>query len=286
VIQKLRIKIVGFLFKYFNIKIWVNNLDFDVSSKYKGLDISCLSLFLLVVPLILLHKQNKNFSEDLDKVDEKVEGMGDKVLVSHPGLPDDQLGVEHDEAAEHSQAKPDVSLEQELRSEKDVCESKPHEGGESGHESASKVEILAIRSHQRGPSEAAEDGGGDHEGGGHDAGVHHHGHLEEGAHAKAGQEPESQEHGHPLASVLAIIRGEVEAEGEAHGHQGKEEAASLEDVCEEVDVGPGGGRGDGHSEAGVDILEVGPHGGIKFGVERVQEAVNCCSHICCFETLL
>ena len=96
----------------------------------------------------LLHKQNKNFSEDLDKVDEKVEGMGDEVLVSHPGLPDDQLGVEHDEAAEHSQAKPDVSLnrsfktvfflriklthlEQELGSEKDVGESKPHEGGES-----------------------------------------------------------------------------------------------------------------------------------------------------------
>ena len=84
----------------------------------------------------LLHKQNKNFSEDLDKVDEKVEGMGDEVLVSHPGLPDDQLGVEHDEAAEHSQANPDVSLilyfkklnclryssnlEKELRSKEDV----------------------------------------------------------------------------------------------------------------------------------------------------------------------
>ena len=98
--------------------------------------------------LYLLHKQNKNFSEDLDKVDEKVEGVGDEVLVSHPGLPDDQLGVEHDKAAEHSQAKPDVSLnrsfktvfflriklthlEQELGSEKDVGKSKPHEGGES-----------------------------------------------------------------------------------------------------------------------------------------------------------
>ena len=64
--------------------------------------------------LYLLHKQNKNFSEDLDKVDEKVEGMGDEVLVSHPGLPDDQLGVEHDEAAEHSQSDPNVSLRQEL----------------------------------------------------------------------------------------------------------------------------------------------------------------------------
>lgn len=63
----------------------------------------------------LLHKQNKNFSEDLDKVDEKVEGMGDKVLVSHPGLPNDQLGVEHDEAAEDSQAKPDVSLNRSFK---------------------------------------------------------------------------------------------------------------------------------------------------------------------------
>ena len=64
--------------------------------------------------LYLLHKQNKNFSEDLDKVDEKVEGVGDEVLVSHPGLPDDQLSVEHDEAAEHSQSDPNVSLRQEL----------------------------------------------------------------------------------------------------------------------------------------------------------------------------
>ena len=58
----------------------------------------------------LLHKQNKNFSEDLDKVNEKVKGVGDEVLVSHPCLPDDQLGVEHDEAAEDRQAEPDVSL--------------------------------------------------------------------------------------------------------------------------------------------------------------------------------
>ena len=59
---------------------------------------------------VLLPKQNENFSEDLNKVDEKVEGVGDEVLVSHLGLPDNQLGVEHDEAAEHCKAKPDVGL--------------------------------------------------------------------------------------------------------------------------------------------------------------------------------
>ena len=170
-------------------------------------------------------------------------------------------------------------LEQELGSEEDVGKSKPHEGGESRHEGASEIQILAVRSHQRGAGEAAEDGGGDHEGGGHEAGVHHHGHLEQGAHAEAGQKSESEEHGQPLASVLAIIRGEVEAESEAHGHQGKEEAASLEDVCEEVDVGPGSGGGHSHGQAGVHILEMSPHRSIELGVERVQEVVNCCSHI-------
>ena len=62
----------------------------------------------------LLHKQNKNFSEDLDKVNEKVERVGNEVLVSHPCLPDDQLGVKHDEAAEDCQANPDVSLGHDL----------------------------------------------------------------------------------------------------------------------------------------------------------------------------
>ena len=38
--------------------------------------------------------------------------MGDEVLVSVPGLPDDHLGVEHDEAAEDGQADVQVSLRQ------------------------------------------------------------------------------------------------------------------------------------------------------------------------------
>ena len=38
--------------------------------------------------------------------------MGDEVLVSVPGLPDDHLGVEHDEAAEDGQADVQVSLQQ------------------------------------------------------------------------------------------------------------------------------------------------------------------------------
>ena len=43
------------------------------------------------------------------------------------------------------------------------------------------------------------------------------GHLEQGAYPEAGQEPESQEHGEPLASVLAIIQGEMKPESQADG---------------------------------------------------------------------
>ena len=60
----------------------------------------------------LLHEEDQNFPEDLDKVDEEVEGVGDEVLVSVPSLPDDHLGVEHDEAAEDGQADVQVSLQQ------------------------------------------------------------------------------------------------------------------------------------------------------------------------------
>ena len=64
----------------------------------------------------LLHEEDQNFPEDLDKVDEEVEGVGDEVLVSVPSLPDDHLGVEHDEAAEDGQADVQVSLQQCLMS--------------------------------------------------------------------------------------------------------------------------------------------------------------------------
>ena len=73
----------------------------------------------------LLHKKNQNFSEDLNKVNEKVEGVGNEVLVSVASLSDDHLGVEHDEATEDCQSNPEVSLEQEGGSEEDVEESQP-----------------------------------------------------------------------------------------------------------------------------------------------------------------
>ena len=56
----------------------------------------------------LLHEEDEDLPEDLDEVDEEVEGVGDEVLVSVPGLPDDHLGVEHDEATEDGQ--PDVEV--------------------------------------------------------------------------------------------------------------------------------------------------------------------------------
>ena len=56
----------------------------------------------------LLHEKDENLPEDLDKVNEEVKGVGDEVLVSIPGLPDDHLGVKHDEPAEDGQ--PDVQM--------------------------------------------------------------------------------------------------------------------------------------------------------------------------------
>ena len=37
----------------------------------------------------LLHEKDQNLSEYLDKVDEKIQGVGNEVLVSILGLPDD-----------------------------------------------------------------------------------------------------------------------------------------------------------------------------------------------------
>ena len=75
-------------------------------------------------------------------------------------------------------------LEKELGSEENVGKSEPHEGGESGHESAAQVEVLAVGGHEGGAGEAGEDAGGDHEGGGDQGGVHHHGELQQRTHAQ------------------------------------------------------------------------------------------------------
>ena len=59
----------------------------------------------------LLHEEDEDLPEDLDEVDEQVEGVGDEVLVTVPRLPDDHLGVEHDETAEDGQTNVEVCLQ-------------------------------------------------------------------------------------------------------------------------------------------------------------------------------
>ena len=203
--------------------------------------------------------------------------MGNEVPVSVPGLPDDQLGVEHDEATEDSQTDPNVclnslrleserywkhyrsDLEEELRPEEDVDEAQPDEGGEPRAEHPGQVEILPVRGHQRGSSEAGKDCGGHQECSGDDARVHRDGHLEERSHAKSSQKSEAHQHGHSGSSVLAIVRSHEETNGQPGSQQGVEEAAASEEVGAEVDVGPGCGGQHRHGEAGVNILQVTSH---------------------------
>jgi len=136
-----------------------------------------LTLFLFVIsliPTILLHEENQNFSEDLNKVNEEVQRVSNEVLVSIASFSDDNLGVKHDEATEDAKSNPDVSLEKQLRSEEDVDKSEPHESGQSRQESSTKIQIFSIRSHQSSSGEASKDDRGDHESSGHQGGVHHH----------------------------------------------------------------------------------------------------------------
>ena len=58
----------------------------------------------------LLHQKNHDFSEDLHKVNEKVEGMSDEVSVASSSLFNDHLGIPHDESTEHKESSPQVDL--------------------------------------------------------------------------------------------------------------------------------------------------------------------------------
>ena len=91
----------------------------------------------------LLHKEDKNLPEDLDKVNEEIQGVCNEVSVTIAGLPYDDLGVKHDESAEDCQANIEMSLEEELGSEEDVGKSKDEKGGEARHEGTTEIEILA-----------------------------------------------------------------------------------------------------------------------------------------------
>jgi len=120
--------------------------------------------------------------------------MGNEVLVSIPSLPDDHLGVKHDEPAEDGQPNVQVSLEKQLGPEEDVEESQKEESGEPGEESATQVEVLAIRSKESCACEAGEDGGGEHESRWHQGGVDHDRHGQEGPETETSEEGEGHEH--------------------------------------------------------------------------------------------
>ena len=161
----------------------------------------------------LLHEKDENLPEDLDKVNEEVKGVGDEVLVSVPCLPDDHLGVKHDEPAEDGQPNVQMSLqkidsihvqlvpvplhlylEKQLGPKEDVEEAKDEESGEPREESATQVEVLAIRSKESCAGEAGKDGGGEHEGGRHQGGVDHDRHGKEGSEAETCEEGEGHQH--------------------------------------------------------------------------------------------
>jgi len=190
--------------------------------------------------------------------------VSDEVGVSAAPLQHDHLGVPHDEAAEQSQAQPHVNLKEHLRLEKDVGQSHPEEGGESADQCSSEEEVLSVGGEEGGGGEGGEDDGGEEEGVGDDGRVDPDGHVQQRSHSQSGEEGEAQEHAQPLSPVLAVVGGEVESHGQAEGGQAEEEAATLEQRGEEVDVGTGGRRQHAHRQAGVHILQVGTHLNLKF----------------------
>ncbi len=66
----------------------------------------------------LLHEDDEDLPEDLDEVDEEVEGMGDEVPVPAAPLLDDHLGVPDDEPAEEEETAPQIDLEDKKKGKK------------------------------------------------------------------------------------------------------------------------------------------------------------------------
>ena len=58
----------------------------------------------------LAGEDDDDLPEDLDEVDEELDGVADVVAVAAPLLLDDHLGVPDDEAAEQQEAAPEIDL--------------------------------------------------------------------------------------------------------------------------------------------------------------------------------
>merc|ERR550519_428764 len=228
----------------------------------------------LLVSVFLLHEENHDLSEDLDEINEEIEGVGDEVGISTASLEDDDLSVKHDKAAEDGETKVDVNLEEKLGPEEDVEEPKKDEGAQAGEEGASQVQVLAVGSEECGAGEAGEDDGGEHEGGRHDGRVQVNRHVQEGAQAEAGEESEAEQHREPGGPVLAVVGGHEQAEGQPESEEGQEDASATEDVGEHVDVGAGRGGEHAHGEGGVHILQVATHARLELVIEGVEKVVN------------
>jgi len=168
-----------------------------------------------------------------------------------------------------------VNLEQQLGPEEDVEKSEKQQGGEAREERTTEVEILAVGGVEGSPGEAGEHHRGQHEGGGHDGRVQVDGHVKQRAHAEAGEECESKEHGEPGGAVLAVVWRHEESEGQADTEQREHEAAAPEDVSEEMDVRTARGGQHGHGQARVHVLQVGTDVRIELVVECVDETIQC-----------
>jgi len=190
--------------------------------------VNILALLLLVVSLVLLHQEDEDLPEDLDEVDEEIEGVGNEVLVTIASFSDDDLGVKHDESTEDGQPNVKMCLEKQLGPEENVSQAENEEGREARHEGSTEIKILAIWSKQSSSCKASKHGRGDHEGGGHQGGVHHDGHLQERTQAKTSQECKAEKHSHAHATVFSIVRGHEKTQGKSCSKEREHESTSLQ----------------------------------------------------------
>ena len=84
------------------------------------------------------------------------------------------------------------------------------------------------------------------------------------------EEGEPEEHGGPLPLVLAVVGREVEAHDEAHRGERAEQTKVPEEGVDHVEVGAGGGGQHRHGQVHVDVLQVGPDGGLAEGDVRAK----------------
>jgi len=185
----------------------------------------------------------------------------------------DQLRVVEDETAHHGQARIQVQLKNETRSEEQIDDRHPEHRAEQRNQRASEIQVFAIRGVNGGSREACEHDASSEKGRRDDRWINSHDVIDQRTGAQAAQERKSQQIAHAHMLVSSIVRRSVQQQQNDDGAERQEEVGS-QIIREHVNVRPKRRSQQRNGQTTVDLLQMLLQTLVQFLIQRVEEFIK------------